>query len=117
MLYRNNGFCNLPISNISLKIWHKLRIKAQITKTIVPIGHLINIEVTDEMILNFMPGNLILKDTGVATLSHVYHSNSKLEKFFNDFLTKSNADSAASIKRFDVITEELASSSYTYYFV
>ena len=89
----------------------------QITKTIVPIEHLVNIKVTDEMILDFMPGNLILKDTGVATLSHVYHSNSKLEKLFNDFLAKSNADSAASIKRFDVITEELASSSYTYYFV
>ena len=81
----------------------------QITKTIVPIEHLVNIKVTDEMILDFIPGNLILKDTGVTTVSHVYHSNSKLEKLLNDFLVKSNEDSAASIKRFDVITEEMAS--------
>ena len=77
-------------------------------QTIVPIEHLANVEVTDEMILDFIPRNLILKDTGVTTLSHVYHSNSKLEKLFNDFLVKSNEDSAASKKRFDVITEELA---------
>ena len=79
------------------------------SQTIVPIEHLVNFEVTDAMILDFIPGNLILKDTGVTTLSHVYHSNSKLEKLFNNFLAKSNADSAASIKRFDIITEELAS--------
>ena len=37
----------------------------------------------------------------MTTLSHVYHSYSNFEKLFNDFVDKSNADSAASKKKFD----------------
>ena len=82
-------------------------------QTIVSIDNLINVEVSDATIIDFIPEDLIMKTSEVTTLSHVYHSShsySNLERRFNDFLDKSNADSAASEKRFDGVTAELVAS-------
>ena len=72
-------------------------------QTIVSIDNLINVEVSDATIIDFIPEDLIIKTSEVTTLSHVFHSShsySNLERRFNDFLDKSNADSAASKKEF-----------------
>ena len=82
-------------------------------QTIVSIDNLINVEVSDATIIDFIPEDLIMKTSEVTTLSHVYHSShsySNLERRFNDFLDKSNADSAASEKRFDGVTAKLVAS-------
>ena len=82
-------------------------------QTIVSIDNLINVEVSDATIIDFIPEDLIIKTSEVTTLSHVFHSShsySNLERRFNDFLDKSNADSAASEKRFDGVTAKLVAS-------
>ena len=82
-------------------------------QTIVSIDNLINVEVSDATIIDFIPEDLIMKTSEVTTLSHVFHSShsySNLERRFNDFLDKSNADSAASEKRFDGVTAKLVAS-------
>ena len=76
-------------------------------QTCVSIENLVNVKVTD--CTDFVPTNILVQNTGVTTFSHVYHSsnfNFNLEKRLNDFVDKSDADSAASKKRFDDYVEK-----------